>query len=104
MLTRANIAYNLEKTPHKLSINYEGVEVVYHFSSNQYLTKFETRRDDNRNSIEESLFKRFGFAIKLDILADLKLYSSLEKRGFLISVNGEYKWQNTIILDGLKLM
>lgn len=104
MLTRANIAYNLYKSPHLLEMEYEGQKVIYHFSSELYKVKFEARKEAHRENITESLTNRFGFTIKSDLIADLRLYSSIEKRGYLISVDGEYQeCQNDIILDGLKM-
>lgn len=104
MLSRNNICYNLEKSPYKLNIDYGEQVVTYHFSSELYKTKFEERREDNHRIIEESLSKRFGFKIKSELIADIRLYSSIEKRGFLISVNGEHKqWLSNITLDGLKI-
>lgn len=105
MLSRNNICYNLEKTPYKLSLKYGEQEVTYHFSSKLYKTKFTERREENRITIEASLSKRFGFNFKGELIADLRLYSSIEKRGFLISVNGEYKqWLSSITLDGPKVI
>lgn len=101
MLSRNNIAYNLYKTPHLLAVGYEDQNVIYHFSSELYMNKFVQRLDENRDSIKKSLSGRFGFSINCDSIADLRLYSSIEKRGFLISVNGEYvECLNNIILSG----
>lgn len=105
MLTRAKIAYNLYKTPHKQTVEYEGQKVIYYFSSDLYRIKFMARLGENRLGIMNSLSKRFGFTIKSDLIADLRLYSSIEKRGFLISVDGEYiECQNAMVLDGLKMI
>ena len=105
MLTRANIAYNLYKTPHQQTVEYNGQKVIYYFSSDLYRIKFMARLGDHRRMITESLSKRFGFTIKSNLIADLRLYSSIEKRGFLISVDGEYKeCQNYMVLDGLKMI
>lgn len=102
MLTRANIAYNLHNSPHLLEKDYKGVKVIYHFSSELYRAKFLSRVNENRDTINKSLYNRFGYNLELDILADFKLYSTIEKRGFLISINGVYaECQNHIILDGL---
>ena len=104
MLTRANICYNLEKSPYTLDMLYEDQVITYHFSSELYKAKFEERREDNQRVIEDSLSNRFGFKIKSDMIADIRLYSSIEKRGFLISVNGEYRqWLSNITLDGLRM-
>ena len=103
MLTRANIAYNLYKSPHLLEKDYNGTKVVYHFSSELYRSKFLTKVNNNRETISKSLYNRFGFNIDVDILADFKLYTTIEKRGFLLSVNGVYaECQNNITLDGQK--
>jgi hypothetical protein len=104
-LTRAGVSYNLYKSPHLLEMEYEGVKVVYHFSSQSYRVKFLSRCGENRESINQSLSKRFGFNVEAEALADLKLYATIEKRGFLISINGDYiECQNDIILDGLKMI
>ena len=104
MLTRAKISYNLYKTPYTLERVYEGQTIKYHFSSELYREKFKSRTEDNRYNIDFSLLNRFGFAINSALIADLRLYSSIEKRGYLISVNGEYvECQNKITLYGLKI-
>lgn len=104
-LTRAGVSYNLYKSPHLLEMEYEGVKVVYHFSSQTYRIKFLSRCGEHRRSINHSLTNRFGFDVKADVLADLKLYATIEKRGFLISINGEFaECQNNIKLDGLKMI
>ena len=101
-LTRAGVSYNLHKSPYTLEMDYEGTKIIYHFSSETYRVKFNSRCGENRGIINDSLSKRFGFNIKANILADLKLYATIEKRGFLISINGEYtECQNNIILDGM---
>lgn len=106
-LTRRNVAYNLKESPHRLEVPYDQQILIYVFSSEFYKTNFYNRFLDNREAISESLSKRFGFQIENDLLADLKLYTSIEKRGFLI-LNGKDQnvaWQReNIILDGAKLM
>lgn len=104
MLTRAKIAYNLHKTPYKLELEYEGQKVTFHFSSELYRIKFNSRCGEHRRMICDSLSKRFGFTVKSDLIADLRLYSNIEKRGYLISIDGEYiECQNDIILDGMTM-
>lgn len=105
MLTRANVCYNLYNTPHKLTVEYGEQTITYHFSSELYKIKFIGRQGENRLNIDHSLSNRFGILINTALLADLKLYSSIEKRGYLISIDGEHiECQNDIILDGLKLI
>lgn len=104
-LTRNNVAYNLNESPHRLEVPYEQESLIYVFSSEFYKTNFYNRFLENREKISESLSRRFGFTVQNDLLSDLKLYTSIEKRGFLI-VKGEDKivCQENITLDGAKLM
>lgn len=104
-LTRNNVAYNLNESPHRLEVPYEQQSLVYVFSSEFYKTNFYNRFLDHREKISESLSKRFGFHVENDLLSDLKLYTSIEKRGFLV-IKGEDKiiCQEDITLDGAKLM
>lgn len=103
-LTRNNVAYNLNESPHRLEVPYDQQSLIYVFSSEFYKTNFYNRFLDNREKISESLSKRFGFRVQNDLLSDLKLYTSIEKRGFLI-IKGEDKivCQENITLDGALL-
>ena len=105
MLTRSNIAYNLHASPHIVEVEYgEGKTITYHFSSALYTSKFRDRLQVHREIVSESLSNRFGFRIEADLIADLKLYNTIEKRGYLISIDGEYiECQNDITLDGMML-
>lgn len=102
MLTRNGIAYDLKLSPYKLQVEYGKNDfITFKFSSDLYRDKFLNKLQDNRNSINESLTKRFGFTIINDKLCDLKLYSSIEKRGFLIETKeGFIECLNIIKLDG----
>lgn len=105
MLSRSNIAYNLYTTPHTLGLSYEGQEVIFHFSSELYRKKFQARLIEHRESINNSLSKRFGVKVVNPLLADLRLYSTIEKRGYLINVDGEYyECQEDITLNGAKVI
>jgi hypothetical protein len=104
-LTRSNIAYDLNLSPHKIKLNYWDCEITYVFSSELYKNKFMERLAGNRASINISLTNRFGFTFVNDILSDLKLYTTIEKRGFLI-YKGLVKIEclEDITLDGHKLI
>lgn len=100
-LTRSKIAYDLKISPHKHQINYGDKNVVYVFSSELYRNKFIEKYEGHRNKINESLSNRFGFTIKSDVISDMKLYTTIEKRGFLIYCDGvACEWLKDIILDG----
>lgn len=101
MLTRNGIAYNFDISPYKTTVNYSNDSITYTFSSELYKEKFLSKLDEHRNIINNSLSKRFGFDIINDKLSDIKLYSSTEKRGFLLEIGDKrYTCLNTIKLDG----
>lgn len=104
-LTRSKVAYDLNISPHKYEVTYDDQALTFVFSSALYLKKFVHVIDKNREKINESLSNRFGFRIINNELADLKTYSTIEKRGFLI-YKGQVKFEclNNIILDGHRLM
>ena len=102
MLTRNGIAYNLKLSPYEHVVKYpNGESIRYKFSSLLYKDNFIKKIDGNREKISGSLSKRFGIDMSNEVLCDLKLYSSIEKRGFLIeNKEGYYKCLNIIKLDG----
>lgn len=103
-LTRRGVAYDLNVSPHRLEVPYNGEMIVYVFSSELYKRKFYDQFLDNREQIGASLSKRFGFDIQYDLLCDLKLYTTIEKRGFLILKDGvKFVCRENIILDGHKM-
>lgn len=106
VLTRNGIANVLSESPYKHKINYtKNSYVIFVFSSELYKGKFVERLEDNREKINGSLTNRFGFEINNDILCDIKLYSSIEKRGFLIKNNKEgFECLNDIVLSGRNLI
>ena len=105
MLTRSKIAYDLNISPHKTVVVYDDSVIEYVFSSNLYKESFLNKITEHREKIGNSLSNRFGFQIKCDKLADLKLYTTIEKRGFLINVDGEkIECLNNITLDGSNLI
>ena len=106
-LTRGKVAYDLEQSPYKVNIFYKQIEcyLEYSFSSEFYRSNFLNRLESHRSKIKESLTKRFGLEISIDILSDIKLYQSIEKRGFLIDYKGDkITCLNNVRLDGNNLM
>lgn len=104
-LTRSAVAYDLNISPHRLEVPYGDEVLTYVFSSALYRRNFYDRFLDNREQIGASLTKRFGFQIGNDLLCDLKLYTTIEKRGFLIFKNEvKFVCREDIILDGQKLI
>lgn len=71
------------------------------FSSQVNLDKFNDKLKENRDKINDSLSKRFKFQIIQDIICDLRLYQTIETRGFLIYSNGEYiECLDHVLLNG----
>lgn len=103
-ITRYGVAHDLTISPYSLVVDYQDESLEYVFSSEQYKNIFYKKFIDNRIKINESLSNRFGFKIEVDKLADLKLYSMTEKRGFLIKGKDDFKCLNTIELIGVNLM
>lgn len=104
-LTRSNVAHDLNISPHSHKVAYsEFSEIEFVFSSELYKEKFKEKQEENRDRINQSLSNRFGFTIVNDKLADIKLYITIEKRGFLIYHNGvKIECLNSITLDGQNL-
>ena len=101
-LTKSNIAYDLNISPHELTVEYNSCNVKYVFSSELYRTKFLEKFNDNREKINTSLSNRFDINIQCPMLADLKLYKTIEKRGFLIFKDGEkIECQSEVVLGGV---
>lgn len=103
-LTRSKIAYDLSISPHRLSVAYGEKSLEYVFSSDLYKRKFLEKMGSNRDEIEISLTKRFGVQVNFPLLADLRLYTTIEKRGFLLVTDGvEVQCPDRIVLDGESL-
>lgn len=105
MLTRNGIAYDLTKSPYQVVVTYgKDDSIIYTFSSEYYKQNFMKKLEDNRELINNSLSKRFGFRIVNNKIGDLKLYKSIEKRGFLIETeDSKVECLSNITLDGLRL-
>lgn len=104
MLTRGGIAYDLNTSPFHSVVCYGDLTLTFTFSGQYNLNAFESRLQENRDKINGSLTNRFKIDINCDILCDIKLYSTIEKRGFLVEGNEDrFECLNNIKLDGLKL-
>lgn len=104
-LTRNGVAYDLKLSPYKLLLNYKNNDLEYVFSSQLNKDRFLNSIKPNRDKINTSLTKRFNIDINADLLCDIKLYSTIEKRGFLIKTNDkEIECLNIIRLDGNNLI
>lgn len=105
MLTRSKVAYDLNISPHRINMTYDNQEITYVFSSDLYRRKFFEKIEENRKYFNDSITNRMGVTVSLDLLCDLKLYATIEKRGFLLFVNGDkIECQNNITYAGGKMI
>lgn len=103
-LTRNNIAYDFNISPHIEVIRYGDREVEYVFSSDLYRRKFLERRKETRTSIEEFMLKKYDVNIEMEELSDFYLYKKIEKRGFLIRMNDkEALWPEEVNFGNNKM-
>lgn len=101
MLTRDGICYDLNKTPWNYEVAYQDQILKFRFSSEYYLNNFIKKLGSNRKKINDSLTKRFGIILENNKLCDIKLYQSIEKRGFLIeSEEDKIRCLSSIRLNG----
>ena len=102
-LSRGGVAYDLNLSPFKVEVDYEGEKVTFKFSSELNVKRFEDKVKEHRETIKTSLSNRFNMGIDIPVISDIVLYTKVEKRGFLILMNEEeYKCQNIIKLIGVK--
>lgn len=67
------------------------------------MDKFNENLYENRNVLTYSLHKRFKIWLMNEELYDLVLYSKVETRGFLVSIEGvEYVCLKEIVLGGVR--
>jgi hypothetical protein len=97
-LTARGIAYDLPSSPYLVKLD----NVTLHFSSKFYLIGFKQRYLINRIRFNKSLTHRFGFLVIVNNIADVCLYSKIEKRGFCITTeSGVQIWQpNEVVFNG----
>ena len=102
--TRDGIYYNLDESHYEYNVSYgEQHHITYVFSSRLNLKKFNDRLEENRSILTYSLFNRFNCWLLANELYDIVLYSKIEKRGFLIKVNGvSYKCLKNLKLGGVR--
>lgn len=104
-LTRNGICYNFHKSPYTVEVTYyNDKKIKFMFSSKNNVERFKSKLKENREKINESLSKRFKFEIQNDIICDLKLYQTVETRGFLIYSNGVFiECLESIQLNGVEV-
>ena len=93
-VTRNGVYYNLDKSPYVENVN--GIE--FYFSSKFNQERFTNNFTDEIIDLTKSLSDRFNLDFDASNVGLIRAYRNVEKRGFLIKVQGE-----KICLENLKL-
>jgi hypothetical protein len=83
--TTKGIYHNLVESKYVISNS----EITFYFSSKFYLNKFMAEYPEHREQFKskmENLLKESPFNVT--VLADIKLYKTIEKRGFFVRFRG----------------
>lgn len=82
-LSAQGVCYDLEETPYRM----EWRGITYCFSSVYHMNKFKREVRKRELWLSDSLSRRFGMSITLDVVADVQLYQQIESRGFYVITN-----------------
>lgn len=97
MISRNGVCYDLNISSYRCKVD----DLTFVFSSRLHLDKFKQKLTENRDTINNSLSKRFNMNVDVSPLADLVLYRKIESRGFLVLSNeGIELCQNNITFVG----
>lgn len=89
-LTAQGVCYDLEDTPYLWV--WRGI--IWHFSSAPHMSKFRREVRKRELWLNDSLSRRFGATMRLEIVADIQLYCQVETRGFYIETNDGAVYQD----------
>lgn len=88
-VTKRGIYHNLKESKYTISNH----EVVFFFSSKVYRDKFLKEYQENREKRKYKMIEEES-CFNLELLADVRLYMVIEKRGFRVKVkNVEMNWK-----------
>lgn len=90
------IYYNIDDSQYVVNVG----DLTFYFSKIQYLEKFNEQLVENREYIRKRLEYLYGVKIKCDEWLDIRLYLTIEKKGFKVHKRGEKLWLNNLIFDG----
>lgn len=93
--TRGGVYHNLEYSTYFYIID----DITFYFSSEYNRNRFVRDYKKERLKIDKSLSNRFDVDINTSILADLRLYRDVEKRGFHVLKGGEVLCEENLELD-----
>jgi hypothetical protein len=77
----------------KVSNYYDFIEVnniKFYFSEDKFLQRFKEKLDESVSTFNQKINRiyRYAYDIQFDDLALIRLYMSIEKRGFLLETDG----------------
>jgi hypothetical protein len=99
MKTRNGIYYDLTKSCYKFKV--PDTNMVFVFSSDLHMIKFEDQYKENRDDINLKLTSRYRVNMQMKVFPDLLLYKKIETRGFLVINEGGQKiCQENLLLNG----
>lgn len=90
--TRRGVYHNLNESKYAIS----NTEIAFFFSSEYLMNKFLDNYESHRITFNDKIDKLMDTTLNMDMLADIKLYETTEKRGFKVSLKGaNMNWQET---------
>lgn len=99
-MSKRGICYTLSESPY--FVQYFDVKLF--FSSKAYIEKFNETFEAICERLQYEMLRRFGMVCDMSLIALLKAYKQVEKRGFYITVGGEpVTCQDQLLLCGTKL-
>lgn len=96
MKSARGVYYDLVESTYK----YKYKNIIFYFSSQFYLNKFETLQYDYIKYINNKMRLEFGTKVDFTILALIKLYQRIEKRGFRVLVDDKELFDYDIKIIG----
>lgn len=105
-MTSSGVERDLTVTPYLVDIKYPDKTMVYCFSSMNSKTLFERKIEEHRAEIKESLTNRFRILFSVsDDFCDLDLYRRIERRGFLVKMEGDnITWLGQVEYNGQRVI
>lgn len=96
MITKNGVCYDLKETPY----TFEWRGILYHFSSENHMSKFIRNLRNKEEWLDDSLSRRFKCTVHLPVLADIQLYTQVETRGFYLTTKGtEYLLPSSVYVE-----
>lgn len=82
------MSLELDNLPKSYSIEVKGI--TFYFSEDKFLDRFKSKLEESVSTFNQKLNRiyRYAYDIEFDELALIRLYMSIEKRGFLLELNG----------------